>query len=620
MSCCRALPASLLLLLAFISLAALMPPQSKAKRPSHTRTEPVAPSHAKSASASELLAAASSRVALVVGNKSYSGRGALKNPLSDARLMSETLRGLGFDVVERLDLRRDQMEEAFNLFKQRLRPGGVALFFYAGHGIQIGGRNYLVPVDFDRLCVGETPDKSLWDVGAALAEPAQKSSLTIVVLDACRSFVDISKCIPNAGVGFTEFKNPPSGSFVAFSTSPGKVAGDGEGENSNYTFALTNNLRMRPSRLEDVFIRTQIEVERQTVGVRISQTEVGPQVPWTNSSLKTVFYFTPDEIALAAPPPAASLTQMTPGAVATRRPLTFNVPRVNERGTVLGEQPGRVNAYVQPMGSVALEMVEIPGGRFQMGAGASEVARAFAEAKADGENIDEETYLTVTAEMPQHAVNVQGFHMSRFEITQAQYATVMGRLPNIEAGLRGMDMPVVNVSWHEANEFCTRLSRLTGRRYRLPSEAEWEYAARARTETPFAFGPTITPSLAVYNSTIPFGSAPRGPVRKAMTTVGAISPANAFGLHDMHGNVWEWCADYWHADYDGAPRNGSVWDEPGRIPADEEDPDAGEMEDESRVARGGSWGSTASRCRSASRYRYAPNYRSGLLGFRVVAS
>ncbi|HEX7316318.1 MAG TPA: SUMF1/EgtB/PvdO family nonheme iron enzyme [Pyrinomonadaceae bacterium] len=596
----RALPVSLLLALASLTLSAILPPRSTAKSnaPAALNPSPAAPT---------------SRVALVVGNRDYPGRDALKNPVNDARLMSETLRGLGFEVLEGFDLKRDQMEQSFNQFKQRLQPGGVALFFYSGHGIQVGGRNYLVPIDVSRLCSSTTPEKALWDVGAALSEPAQRSILTIVVLDSCRTFTDLTGCIPNAGIGFTEFKNPPAGSFVAFATSPGRPAADGRGSNSYYTAALANNLRMRPSRLEDVFIRTQIEVERQTVDVRFSESERGPQVPWTNSSLKAIFYFTPDEVALKAPPKA-----QPPVAAPDGRPLTFTVPQVNERGTVVGEKPGRARGYVTSLGGVPLEMVEIPGGRFKMGAGAAEVARAYAEAKAEGVSIEDDEFLNITSEMPQHAVDVPGFFMSKYEITQGQYAAVMGELPNIPPSLRGENMPVVGVTWHKANEFCARLRNLTGRVYRLPSEAEWEYAARAGTETAFAFGPTITPTLAVYDSALPFGAAPRGPRRRAATEVGLLSPANAFGLHDMHGNVWEWVADYWHLDYDGAPTNGGVWDEPALIPADEDDPQGEEMEDESRVARGGSWSSAATRCRSASRYRYAPYTVSPMVGFRVA--
>jgi formylglycine-generating enzyme required for sulfatase activity len=219
--------------------------------------------------------------------------------------------------------------------------------------------------------------------------------------------------------------------------------------------------------------------------------------------------------------------------------------------------------------------------------------------------------------MPQHAVNVGGFFMSRYEITQAQYAAVMGGLPNIAPQFRGPNFPVINVTWNEASEFCARLSRLTNKLYRLPTEAEWEYAARAGTTTPFAFGPTITPQIAVYNSAIPFGLAPRGAIRRAMTGVGEISPANAFGLYDMHGNVWEWCADYWHGGYSASPTDGSAWEEPEMI-VDDSDPEG--TPDQSRVARGGSWTSSATRYRSASRFRFFPGYRASSLGFRIVAS
>src|ERR1044072_197344 len=536
----RVLPASLLLAFASLTLPALRPPLSKAK---------IVPPLSAFAAQSPRQAATTSRVALVVGNRDYPGGEALKNPVNDARLMSETLRGLGFEVLEGFDLRRDQMEQSFNQFKQRLQPGGVALFFYSGHGIQVGGRNFLVPIDFRQLCKSGAPDKSLWDVGAALAEPAQKSQLSIVILDSCRTFSDF-KCIPEAGTGFTEFKNPPAGSFVAFATSPGRGAGDGRGGNSDYTAALANNLRMRPSRLEEVCTRTQIGVERRTVGQRFSQTETGPQVPWTNSSLKAVFYFTPDAVALTPTPKL-----LPPTAVAASLPLNFTVPQVNERGTVVGEKPGRARGYVASLGGLPLEMVEISGGRYKMGAGGPEVGRAYAEAKAEGINIEDDDFLNITSEMPQHTVDVPGFFMSKFEITQAQYAAVMGELPNIPQSLRGENMPVIGVSWHQANEFCARLPKLTGRRYRLPSEAEWEYAARGGTETAFAFGPTITPTRAVYDSSLPFGPAPRGPKRRAASEVGDLSPANAFGLHDMPGNVWEWVADYWHLDYNGAPTN-----------------------------------------------------------------
>jgi formylglycine-generating enzyme required for sulfatase activity len=570
---------------------------------------------------SQSAAVSQHRVALVIGNQAYRQIRTLENPVNDAKLMAATLRTLGFDVIERFDQTKEQLEADFVLFKQRLRNGSVALLFYAGHGVQYGGRNYLIGTDMSGRFDEANATQGLLDIGAATQAIAEKSGLSIIILDACRNQVaELLKNHPNLADGFTEFPNAPAGTFVAYSTSPGKTANDGIGyENSFYTASLAANLKMTPSRIEDVFRRTQIEVEQNTREEAEKNQRVvkGTQVPWTSSSLKALFYFTPDEVAIS-PVPLFPASPLKPELIKMRalKSVTFSVPRVNERGTLLAQLIGKANYYIEDARGVALEMNEIPGGRFMMGASAAEVGQAFAEATRDGEIVDEETYENITTEMPQHAVNVNGFFMSRYEITQSQYAAVMGSLPNIAPQFREPNFPVVNVTWNEASEFCARLSRLTGKLYRLPTEAEWEYAARAGTTTPFAFGPTITPQLAVYNSAIPFGLASKGAIRKSMTGVGEISPANAFGLYDMHGNVWEWCADYWHSSYNAAPRDGGVWDEQEMI-ADDNDSEG--APDQSRVARGGSWASTATRNRSASRFRFFPTYRAASLGFRVVA-
>jgi formylglycine-generating enzyme required for sulfatase activity len=150
--------------------------------------------------------------------------------------------------------------------------------------------------------------------------------------------------------------------------------------------------------------------------------------------------------------------------------------------------------------------------------------------------------------------------------------------------------------------FCQRLSEKTGKTYRLPSEAEWEYACRAGTTTPFYFGETITTDLVNYHGDYPYAAAPKGVYRKGTTEVGIFSP-NAFGLYDMHGNVWEWCADPWHDNYDGAPTDGSVWQEGG----------SGLF-----ALRGGSWVNDARRSRAADRNRIEPTYRVGNLGARLA--
>jgi formylglycine-generating enzyme required for sulfatase activity len=163
--------------------------------------------------------------------------------------------------------------------------------------------------------------------------------------------------------------------------------------------------------------------------------------------------------------------------------------------------------------------------------------------------------------------------------------------------------PVEQVNWFEAVEFCKRLSKLTGRNYRLPSEAEWEYACRAGTTTPFYFGETVTTELVNYDGNDTYGNGPKGEYRGQTIPVGQF-PANAFGLYDMHGNVREWCADELHENYAGAPTDGSVW--------------LNGNKDISPL-RGGSWANNPYYCRSAIRYdsdRRGDRYN--FTGFRVV--
>jgi formylglycine-generating enzyme required for sulfatase activity len=185
----------------------------------------------------------------------------------------------------------------------------------------------------------------------------------------------------------------------------------------------------------------------------------------------------------------------------------------------------------------AIEMVEIPAGNFLMGSPTSEESH-------------------FTSESLQHEVNLGAFWMSKFPITQAQWVRVMGASPS---HFKGDNLPVEQVSWHDAMDFCRRLSEQTGHIYTLPSEAQWEYACRAGTTTPFYFGETITPDQANYDGNYTYNGGPRGEYRQRTTPVGMFPP-NAWGLYDMHGNVWEWCLDEWHPNYEGAPVDGSAWE------------------------------------------------------------
>jgi len=252
----------------------------------------------------------------------------------------------------------------------------------------------------------------------------------------------------------------------------------------------------------------------------------------------------------------------------------------------------------QQRNAASLEMVAIPGGSYMMGSPEDE----------NGRYEDEEG--------PQHEVTVPAFFVSRYPITQAQWRAVAALEPDAQeldpdpANFKGDDRPVEKVSWKDVMEFCARLSRLTGREYRLPTEAEWEYACRANTTTPFVFGETLTDELANYDASEVFAEEPPGQYRQETTPVKTFLP-NGFGLHDMHGNVWEWCLDHWHNNYRGQPpSDGTAW-----LLSDETI-----HTEPLRVLRGGSWDSNPRGCRSACRYNYNPGARNNVSGFRVVCA
>lgn len=242
---------------------------------------------------------------------------------------------------------------------------------------------------------------------------------------------------------------------------------------------------------------------------------------------------------------------------------------------------------------ITLRMILVPAGSFEMGSPKTEADRADDEG-------------------PQHQVELKSFFLGQTPVTQAQWQEVaswpkkaLDLNPN-PSEFNGANRPVEQVSWEEAMEFCRRLSERGGLRYTLPSEAQWEYAARAGTTTPFSFGETLTPDIANYNGTYTYGEGPKGTYRERTTTV-ADFPANAWGLHDMHGNAWEWCLDEWHPNYEGAPLDGSAWGD---------DVESNKSKT-TRLLRGGSWFINPSLCRSTFRLRWHQGYRFDDVGFRL---
>jgi formylglycine-generating enzyme required for sulfatase activity len=301
----------------------------------------------------------------------------------------------------------------------------------------------------------------------------------------------------------------------------------------------------------------------------------------------------------------------------------FDVITVNAQGLEIKREKRRATYYLENLGdNITLEMVAIPGGKFMMGS-------------PEEEGYDEER--------PQHQVTVQPFFIGKYPITQAQWR-VVAALPQVNrelnpdpSGFKGDDYPVECVSWYDVVEFCARLSKKTGKDYRLPSEAEWEYACRAGTTTPFHFGETLTDKLANYDASETFADEPKGEYREKTTSVGTFSP-NAFGLYDMHGNVWEWCEDSWHENYQEAPTDGSAWNDENEHPkkqANKKGKENAELDsaldsaksqneeendNDYRLLRGGSWFLYPGNCRSAYRFRDLPGIDYVNFGFRVVCA
>lgn len=254
-----------------------------------------------------------------------------------------------------------------------------------------------------------------------------------------------------------------------------------------------------------------------------------------------------------------SSPQKTPPAK-PKPPEAITVPEVEATRSVAA------NGFTDDLNGIKLEMVYLPGGKFMMGS----------------EKYD--------SEKPPHEVTIPAFYIGKFQITQAQWKAVMG--DKVKPDFKGDDLPMESVSWEDAKEFCQKLQQLTKKAYRLPTEAEWEYACRAGTSGDYAGN---LDEMAWYGSNSDNKTHP----------VGRKKP-NAFGLYDMHGNVWEWCEDVWHDSYKGAPTDGSAWLSGG--------------DSSLRVLRGGSWLNNRGNCRSAHRGRIEPGNRNVNVGFRVVVS
>lgn len=555
------------------------------------------------------------RVALVIGNGAYQNANRLANPANDATDMAAVLRELGFELVgagAHVNQTADQMKQLIVEFGEKLSAGGgVGLFYYAGHGVQSQGHNYLIPIEANILRE-KTLEFAAVDVNRVLAEmDAAGNGFNIVILDACRNS-PFTRSWRDAGQGLAQV-NAPEGTLIAYATSPGKVAADGSGRNGAYTSELLREMRAPGVPIEEMFKSVR-------AGVRAA-TKDG-QTPWEASSLVGQFYFKPsasagttnlglsntpakiDAVAVEseyweairssndpqdykdylqnypngayAGVARAKIRQLETAKITTpANSQPANTQPTNSGGNKTNESAGAANTSASRPKSFksqqGIEMVYIPPGRFMMGS-------------TNG----------LSDEKPMHEVTIsQAFYIGRYEVTQGQWQAVMGKNPSKFKGC-GSNCPVENVSWNDALHFINKLNQANNSyTYRLPTEAEWEYACRAGTTGDY------------YSQDVDVIGWYEGNSGTKTHAVGAKQP-NAFGLYDMSGNVWEWCKDWYHPNYEGAPSDGSAWLDGG--------------EQKYRVLRGGSGNSNASFLRSALRLYVTPD--SSLVfffGFRVVA-
>ena len=606
---------------------------------------------------------ADGRVALVVGNSTYAHIGRLPNPDSDARDMAVALRRLGFEVTTEFDADRMELTEALRAFTRQSAGADVSLVFYAGHGIEMDGVDYLVPVDarlerdVDVRFETVTVDDLLVSTAGA--------SLRLVILDACRnnplarSMQRTAAIRSVSGGSFAGLNEDLLGdeTLVAYAAAAGTTAADGRGRNSPYTSALLAHLE-EPLELSALFRRVRAQVLEATNG---------EQRPHEYASLLREHYLQgaagPGTVVVAAGGSAdmraqqemvfwqsisnsadpadfqAYLEEFPNGAFArlARNRVAVLAADGGDPPTAERPQPGVSSPPpVDSTGPVAgsgfrdcddcPEMAVVPAGAFRMGC-----------VSGDG---------CQNNEHPVHDVEVASFALSKYEVTRGQFAAFVAATAYVARGCYvyawevrsfardrwrwetdqqasweapGFEQqaiePVVCVSWEDAKAYVRWLSRETGRDYRLPSEAEWEYAARAGTTTPFYWGARVNEHCSHGNGTdrtaertfrsrvYAFSSSDCTDGVARTAAVGSYSP-NAFGLYDMAGNVHELVEDCWHDNYSGAPRDGSAWTSGGDC--------------RRRVGRGGSWNWRVEDLRSADRGRLHAGFRSSTYGFRVA--
>jgi formylglycine-generating enzyme required for sulfatase activity len=511
------------------------------------------------------------QVALVVGNANYPDASApISTTVKDARTLAEELRRYDFDVDLKENVGKEEMQRAIDAFTGKIRSGTVALFYFSGFGIQVARQTYLIPVNGQVWTEADARRDGI-SLDAVLAEIHRKGArVKIVIVDAARRN-PFERRFRASAAGLAAL-DAPDGTLAMYAAAPGKVTNDGSGENSLFIKELIKEIRIPNISAEEVFNHARIGVSRA------SNNE---QVPWVASSLIEEFSFGRSRQAATAPAVPPATPTPTPAIPPRPAPAATPAPTKSTPQTAgLSETPATPSTANKPGDAFrdcpdCGEVVVVPSGVFEMGS-ASDFER------------------------PMHRVTIaKPFAIGRYEVTFEEWdrCVAAGRCkykPNDRSWGRE-NRPVINVSWVDTKEFLSWLTEKTGKTYRLPTEAEWEYAARGGTNTTYWWGREIGARQANCRECATGGALQTLPV-------GSFRP-NAFGLYDMAGNAAEWAEDCWNDSYRGAPQNGSAWT-------------AGQCS--LRVLRGGAYDSQAKYVGSAARFRYDSDVRYVANGFRVL--
>jgi formylglycine-generating enzyme required for sulfatase activity len=533
----------------------------------------------------------SRRAALVIGNGSYPQAPVASAP-GDARAFADVLRDGGFDVVYAENAKRIEIEAAIGAFTNKLGWGVTAVVYYGGHAVQYQDRNFLLAIDSKITTEADVRTEGI-DIDLIL-DPliVSRPSGCVVILDAARK--NPWQQVISARLGGLSIQPPIVGVTVIYPVAPGDVVGDAPREANLFAVELVKSAKVQGLSFKEVFRRVRTSVAQATRD---------RQVPWESSpSPEGLVISSTSKPVRAADPLESGFWETIKGsgsaadfkayldsypdgpfaAMARTRLQQIEAKNVTKPAVAAQTPAAPQPAPVAPQSTIqdcpqCPEMLLIQAGAFEMGS---------------SEMFD--------FEAPVHHVSIRkAFYIGRREVTFEEWDACFAEAgckqkPDDRSLGRGR-RPATDLDWDDAKSYVEWLSQKTGKIYRLPSESEWEYVARAGTTTTYPWGRTVEKDKA---NCIGCTS---DPVRKAIDT--GSFPPNAFGIYDMTGNAAEWVEDCWSDSYRGAPADGSAWTKP---------------QCRERVLRGGSFNNDPKYLRSAARFKYDHDVRFYTNGFRVV--